>query len=79
MNKRIRKAQVIKMLEEEGFDRIHTLHKTRENRNGDPRRGWFIATLYGWKYLGDTLAEVASYLELRKDEREHLAAQKARQ
>ena len=70
MNKRVRKDEVIQMLKDQGYDRPLTLRKTWEQVNGIVRRGWFIATLYGWKYLGDTLAEAQEYLTLEQEEKD---------
>jgi hypothetical protein len=64
MNERVRKYQVIKMLEDTSHERIHTFRKTWMLKDGQERFGWWIATLYGWKHVGDTLAECQYNLEL---------------
>ena len=65
-NKRVYKYQVIAKLEEMGYERTHTLRKTHAQVNGIVRRGWFVATLHGWKYLGSTLSSVIYNLGLRR-------------
>lgn len=63
----ITKKQLIAKLEEQNFDRTHTLRKTWEQVNGINRYGWFIATLHGWKHLGSTIAESMDHLEAREE------------
>ena len=75
MNKRVRKAQVIKALEREGFGQRHTLRKGWQPVNGHPRYGWHIASTEGWISLGETLQDVIDYLDWRKDEREYYRRQ----
>jgi hypothetical protein len=75
MLKRIRKYQVVKMLEAEDFQRLHTFQKCWREHNGYPRYGWFIATLYGWTHIGSTLEECAEELTLQREEREYNQAQ----
>lgn len=67
MTKRVYKAQVIAKLEAMEFDRAHTLRKTWMLKNGQERRGWWIANFHGWQLLGDTLTEVMDNLELREE------------
>ena len=71
MNKSIGRPEVIKMLKANGYDRIHTLRKTWEQVNGINRRGWFIATLHGWQFLGETLADALEYLTLKVEDNDN--------
>lgn len=72
MTKRVRKYQVVDKLCELSYCRVHTLRKTWEQVDGTNRRGWFVATLHGWKYLGETLALAMERLELEQEENRHL-------
>ena len=66
------KYQIEKQLEEQGFDRIHTLRKMWHPVNGVNRHGWFVATIYGWYALGETLQHAYDRLELRAEEMESI-------
>ena len=68
--KRVTKKQLIAKLEVLDFGKAHTLRKIRLPLNGVNRYGWWIdatnGKIYGWRFLGNILAEAMSYLEIRE-------------
>jgi hypothetical protein len=60
--------QIENLLEELGYDRLHTFEKGWHLVNGINRRGWFIATINGWKFIGFTLQDCLNNLQMKVDE-----------